>query len=359
MRKNLLALLVSFLFAMLLLHMFYREVVSFAASVPDQVVREAQQSGDRVYYYFPVVFNEYQPPTWEYIGLNGNVTDLIFDPDDPEHAFASVYSEGLFETYDNGVSWTKIWEGGRINDIAMHPVTHTSLYLAVWGSGIWRSNDGGDTWNKWTNLNTFLISVAVHPVSPTLFFAGSSNWELFGGHTFKVIDDGIPTSHVVLPEHSYTSNFAFDPISPTIMYAGTWYIGVKKSIDGGDTWYTANDGLADGTHSVSLIVHPENPSWLYAATSGGVYISYDRAESWQLLFGSVGANDLVFHPNDPATLYLSTINGFFVSHDAGANWSQLGQCGLGMSVDSLVLEPSDPNRLWAVTNNGLWRCIVH
>lgn len=369
MRKSWLTLLASFLFAVVLFYMLHVSVMLFAAPSSNKVVREMQQSGDNVYY-FPVMFSEYQPPTWEYIGLNGDVTDVVFDPEDPNHVFASVYLGGFFETYDSGIFWTKHEQftlTTRINDIEIHPITDTKMYLGTWGGySVYWKDKGNDLWQPVPGSNFLyptIYSIAVHPLTPTIMFAGSGNWESNGGEIYKT-DNAGETWYPVSPMYTNALTFAFDPISPTVVYAGTQLRGIYKSVDGGATWNTANTGLPmidpiDADYIASFVLYPENPLWLYVATSVGVFVSYDGAESWQPLFENIDANVLLFNINDFSTLYLGTNDGIYVSHNTGLSWVRLGQCGQGVDVNHLVFKPSNSSRLWAATNNGLWQCIIY
>lgn len=316
--------------------------------------------------YFPVIFNNYQPPDWEYLGLDGDVTDVVFDPADPQHAFATVYLDGLYETNNNGMMWDKnetITYTNRFNDIDVHPVTSTTWFVAAWSTyGVSQSTDNGKTWTPLTESADpyHLYSMAVHPLSPTVMFAGRGNWEIGGGIIYKTVDLGA-SWYTSSPVEAFS--FAFDPIFPNIIYAGTRG-GVWKSVDGGETWTPAKNGLPGlpdcACDVTSLIFHPNNTQWLYAATRVGVYVSYDGAGNWQPLWEGIDANALLFDPNDPTKLYLGTTDaGLYVSSNDGLSWTQLGLCGLGFRVNHLALNPSNFNELWAATDSGLWRCVIH
>ena len=92
--------------------------------------------------------------------------------------------------------------------------------------------------------------------------------------------------------------------------------GVFKSTDAGTTWQ--HMGLA-GTHTIGrIVIHPSNPDIVYVASSGhewtydsdrGVYKSTDGGKSWAKVFfvnDQVGVIDLVMDPADPNTLYAAT-----------------------------------------------------
>lgn len=317
-------------------------------------------------YYFPVIFNNYQPPEWEYIGLDGDVTDIVFDPTNPQHAFASVYLEGLFETNDGGITWVEnetFTLTNRFNDIEVHPVTSTTWFVAGWTSfGLFQSSNNGQTWSQMQASPSQLFSTAVHPLSPTVMFASGGGWEYGNGRIYRTINSG-DSWNAVSPEYVNALTYAFDPNSPHLIYAGLKG-GIWKSDDGGETWDPAGNGLPGlpdcACDVTSLIFHPDNSQWLYAATRAGVYVSYDGAENWQSLWDGIDANALLFDSNDPTILYLGTTDdGIYVSNNNGLGWTQLGSCGLGFRVNHLVMNPSNSSELWAATDSGLWRCVIH
>ncbi|WP_420642074.1 WD40/YVTN/BNR-like repeat-containing protein [Candidatus Leptofilum sp.] len=316
--------------------------------------------------YFPVIFNNYRPPEWEYLGLDGDVTDVVFDPANPQHAFATVYLDGLYETNDSGMTWVKnetITFTNRFNDIEVHPITSTTWFVAAWSNfGVFQSSNNGQIWLQMESSPPLLYSMAIHPLSPTVMFVGTGNWEFHGGEMYKSVDAG-GTWDIVSPVFTNALTFVFDSLNPNIIYAGTRG-GVWKSVDGGETWNPAKNGLPGlpdcACDVTSLVFHPNNTQWLYAATRVGVYVSYDGAENWQPLWEGIDANALLFDPNDPTKLYLGTTDaGMYISSNDGLSWTQLGLCGLGFRVNHLALNPSNFNELWAATDSGLWRCVIH
>jgi hypothetical protein len=63
------------------------------------------------------------------------------------------------------------------------------------------------------------------------------------------------------------------------------------------------------------LADPVRPGTLYAALSGGVYVTYDGGAVWQPLSGGLGPNPLVYSvaldPADPSLLYAFTPDGLF------------------------------------------------
>jgi hypothetical protein len=77
-------------------------------------------------------------------------------------------------------------------------------------------------------------------------------------------------------------------VTPSIVYAGYTYCnaggcnggGVFKSIDRGETWFAAQNGLPDTIFVNALAIDPSAPARIYAATQQGVFRSIDAAASW-------------------------------------------------------------------------------
>jgi hypothetical protein len=225
----------------------------------------------------------------------------------------------------------------------------------------WTQN-GGETWEGipgWSSLSPMLNSVGVHPITPTIMLAGSGNFEPIGGEIFKTINGG-QSWYIVTQMFTNALTFAFDPVSPNVVYAGTKLAGVRKSMDAGNSWFAANNGLptgTDGAHYIHVVLYPDSPQKVYAATSLGVYFSEDQAENWQGLWEGVDANYLLFDPQDSSQVYLGADDGVYVSYNTGASWFPLAQCRSGTSVTRLAFDPYNPNVIWAGTTSGLWRCI--
>ena len=90
-------------------------------------------------------------------------------------------------------------------------------------------------------------------------------------------------------------------------------VGIYKSTDGGRTFGYA--GLSDTQTIARIVVHPSNPDIVYVAASGhewtdndnrGVFKTTDGGRNWKKVFyrgPRTGAIDLVMDPVDPNTLY--------------------------------------------------------
>ena len=179
---------------------------------------------------------------------------------------------------------------------------------------------------------------------------------------WKSVNEGVTFEPVF--EHQGTStigDLAISPSNPEIVWVGTGEAnifrssnpgcGVWKTTDGGETW--THMGLEETFTISRILVHPENPDIVYVAASGhewtenkdrGLYKTTDGGTSWEKILykgPESGVNDLVMDPRDPEVLYATTWqrtrlkwhdprtyenhknNGIWKTTNGGSNWKQL------------------------------------
>ncbi len=197
------------------------------------------------------------------------------------------------------------------------------------------------------------IAVAERGSSRRIYagYATSGIWQSDDtGATWQPIFDNFPSTSI--------GDLAVAPSNPDILWVGTGEanlfrasmpgVGVYKSIDGGRTF--AHAGLTDTQTIARIIVHPTAPEIVYVAASGhewtdnetrGVFKTTDSGRTWKkVLYRSArtGAIDLVMDPRDPNTLYAAmwqrvrrkwsdprvepgyTESGIWKTTDSGATW---------------------------------------
>ncbi|MEI6668174.1 MAG: glycoside hydrolase [Acidobacteriota bacterium] len=115
-----------------------------------------------------------------------------------------------------------------------------------------------------------------------------------------------------------------------------------------------------GGRTKALAGVPSQPSLFYIGpVNGGVWKTTDYGRTWVSLFdaqptGSIGA--IAVAPSNPNRLYvgsgegmqrpdLSTGDGFYRSNDGGSTWTRLGLRD-GQQIPQIVVDPRDQNRLF-------------
>jgi len=178
------------------------------------------------------------------------------------------------------------------------------------GGDVFKSTDGGASWSPPVSTGvTQITSLAVDPVTPTVIYAGTYAGGVFmsinEGVTWNVVNSGLASTNV--------RALAIDPVTPTSLYAGT-FGGVFKSSNGGITWSEVNSGGLTNTDILALAIAPTTPTaTVYAGTSGGgVFKSTDGGASWAAVGGLADTLKTVFSlAIDPATgtVYAGTYGG--------------------------------------------------
>ncbi len=382
------------------------------------------------------------------LGESGFVRTLAFDPADPSVIYAA-FAHGVFRSSDRGDTWTEVgvedvsFTGVRVaSDGTVYALTDTELYRsldrgAAWSpmqlqqgltdlisdfeqpgllfaatsNGVFRQ-EFGEPWVASNDglENAPLYSLAVHPNSPEIFFAGGD------GAVFRSDDRAETWTRFAFPvdpsspSSANVRHIVFDPHDSETLYAGSFQ-GVFRSRDGGVDWETVNSGL-ENLHVRALLVDPNRPGRLYAAmgeelwagtfpigSTGGVFRSDDGGDNWVagalqgnfvqcLALDSVndllltfrkksedggltvtdfdnaqhpwpvgGCQSLQFHPTESEALYLTNLNGVFRSEDGGRTWRSLNAGFDNASHFSIQLAfaRDDPETLYATTGPGVYQ----
>ena len=144
--------------------------------------------------------------------------------------------------------------------------------------------------------------------------------------------------------------------------------GLLRLTDGGDEWVSIANGLPAEPQVRALLVHPDDPSVLYAGTQLGVYRSDDRGDHWESLESPRDGMDvwsLAFHPDDPNIVYAGYEPcAISRSENGGETWKQTNtervvfpkvttyMPPLAKRVIGIATDPSDPSDMYASIEVG-------
>jgi photosystem II stability/assembly factor-like uncharacterized protein len=253
--------------------------------------------------------------SWKNMGLEASqhISEIIVDPSDSNTVYAAAQGplwspggeRGLFKTTDGGQTWSNVLSDGEwtgVTDVVMDPRDPKVLYAATWQhhrtvaalidggpeSGIHKTTDGGAGWSKLTKGlpegNVGKIGLTMSPQNPDVVYAVIELDNREGG-TWRTADRGASwekRSDAVTGgtgPHYYqeieASPHAFDRI---------YLIDVRMQVsdDGGATFRRVkNESKHVDNHALAF--RPDDPDWLLAGTDGGLYESFDLAESWRFV----------------------------------------------------------------------------
>jgi len=235
-------------------------------------------------------------------------------------------------TRDPLATWTFLGPGnigGRTRVLLIDPVNTAVMVSAAVSGGVWKTVNAGASWFPTGDLlsNLMVNSLAMHPFDPQTLYAGTGE----GYFREEVRGTGLPLRG--------------DGIFVTRNGGGSW---TRLAATGTDDFRWVND----------LVISPNDPSRIYAATRSGVWRSRDGGESWASILASSakgGCLDLVLKPR-AATDYIFASCGtleqatVYRNEDASANsnWETVLIEPL-MGRTSLAISPSNPEVIYALS----------
>jgi photosystem II stability/assembly factor-like uncharacterized protein len=232
--------------------------------------------------------------------MSGRVVDIEVNPQDPTEFYVAYASGGLWQTKNNGQSFTSIFDSVDVLTIGDIAVNWQNRHIWVGtgevnssrstyaGLGVYRSANNGKSWE-------YLGLPESHHIGKIQLSAKDPNtaWVAVLGHLYseskergiyKTTDAGKTWNQTLaIDANTGAIDVDIDPSNEQNLYAAMWYrtrtasnfeesgktSGIYKSTDGGDKWTlisTPTSGFpsGDGVGRIGLAVYPKNPSIVYA-----------------------------------------------------------------------------------------------
>ncbi len=331
--------------------------------------------------------------TWENMGLkeSEHISKIIVHPDNSDIVWVAAQGplwekggqRGLYKTTDGGQNWKQVLSGNEwtgVTDLVIDPRNPDRLYAATWqrertpfaymgggpGSGIHRSDDGGETWKELTNglptnVNMGKIGLAVSPQQPDIVYAtitlnrrdGGVFMSRNRGSSWKKMSNAVPGG---TGPHYYQELYA----SPH--HFGTIYlmdVRAKVSHNHGDDFETL-PGRRKHVDNHAMAFRDDESDYLLMGTDGGLYESYDRADTWRFIDNLPITQYYKVSVDDEEPFYNvyggTQDNGSHMGpsrtdHEEGirnADWKKI----LGADGHDTATEPGNPNIVYAESQQG-------
>jgi len=291
-----------------------------------------------------------------------DVRSLVFDPAEPERAFAGTSSGHVYRSDDGGESWreahgeTAPFPGWVVGTLVFDPERPGRLWAGLWG--IWGggrvawSDDLGASWTLTGNglpESDQVYALAFVPgVAGRLFAATRSG-------VWRSDDDGASWRKVSAaePRLIQVSSLWVDPQDSARILAGTWRRAFRSE-DGGESWHEIPDGMLLDSEVFAIRAVPGEPGRLWASTCGWIYRGEAHGDRWTRV--SRGFTER----RTPSLLVLSarrilagTVAGLHLSTDGGESFRRTSDADL--PILALAAHPARPERVLVGTEGaGIW-----
>lgn len=174
-----------------------------------------------------------------------------------------------------------------------------------------------------------------------------------GGGTWVAINAGLPPTldaraillHTAHPESTFCALYG----------AGVFLGGPTGATIDSFLWAPINEGLGD--LGVRALGRARGGSFMIAATDGGIWRRGNNV--WSLVAPGLLANAIVIDSADSSRVYAATENGVYRSLNQGMSWipSSSGMPG-GTAVNDIARRSEGPNVLYAGTRGqGVWESV--
>ena len=245
-----------------------------------------------------------------------------------------------------------------------------------------RSDDGGATWVERTRglptppssnpLSGIVasLSLAINPTDPgrlvlaiQIIDVGIESAELRifvsdnGGDLWTPATEGPDFPAGLFME----ATLAMDPADPAKVYLFSFFRGLYRSLDHGETWSKVSEAAVEGIHSFAIAPSENGNSRLFVSTAEGVYGSDDHGQTWQPLLSELapaGVRLIVADRAEPNKVYVSEENGgILATADSGNTWCTVNAEALPSAARDLAIASAPTRQLCAATTRSSVLCL--
>ncbi len=254
--------------------------------------------------------------TWEDKGLKNSerISSIEIHPEDGNVLYVGVLGalwgdseeRGVYKTTDGGETWDKILFTNATtgcSDVIMDPNDPNTLYAAMWefrrtgwsfssggaNSALYKSTDAGASWNKIHNGfpegDLGRIALAVAPSNSQVIYAAleaedDDDKGLYRSNDGGASWDQLNKDFALVVRPFYFSRLVVDPKDEDVVIKAGLFGSISR--DGGKTFRDFPPGAMHADIH-DFLFDLDDSDRLYAATDGGVYRSWDKGTTWDIV----------------------------------------------------------------------------
>ncbi|MBA3639765.1 MAG: glycosyl hydrolase [Acidobacteria bacterium] len=331
--------------------------------------------------------------SWQRMGLqkSEHIGRILVDPRNGDVVLVAAEGplwapggeRGVYRSTDGGVTWTQalqIDENTGVTDLEFDPSNPDVVYAAgyqrrrhVWGflaggpsSGIWKSTDNGKTWRKVTNGlpkgDMGKIGLAVTPADPSLVYATiEADGEERGFYRSRDKGESWERRNPYVSGGTgphYYQEIEASPTDPDLVYQMDVFIQVTR--DGGKTFAMLETGRDKHSDNHALWIDPGNGRHLLVGTDAGIYESFDEGTRWRHFpnlpvsqFYKVALNNRVpFYDLLGGAQDLGTLHGPSATMNRDGIRNQDWYVPMGADGYGVAFDPRDPDVMYLMWQEG-------
>ncbi|MHA2033179.1 MAG: WD40/YVTN/BNR-like repeat-containing protein, partial [Candidatus Kariarchaeaceae archaeon] len=285
--------------------------------------------------------------------------DVIVHPTNANLVYAATgggsTTSGFYVSNNSGATWTQSSTGLPASSsilrmqISLANSSPSIIYALIYnGSGTpvaYKTTNSGTSWNQisagiqlggnygsgWRDQGGYDLCIAVNPSNASHVFVGNVELhETTDGSTFSVKRVAPGSTAWNCPTHTDIHRIVFSPSNSNVVFLACDG-GIFKSIDGGNNWSSANNGIST-IQFYRIASHPtKHDTLIGGAQDNGNFRTFNAGATAWISTTTGDGMECFFDHSNLTTLYLSTQNG------------NLGKSvNLGISVN------------WLINVNGSW-----